>query len=344
MWQPIQPSKYCYRHFPRDYGLVVWLNAETIDTLITDFHQHQLLSNLANVDAAFMDKSSDETVEEVQTRLFRSNVPWLILFDNADRIAVDCFVPLGAGTKGHVLVTTRHVRAKSSGTLILGCLRTNEAIELLRRSAGSTQHGGSSNAAAAKDLCKKLGTAIEENEIRLARSRFHTADILYGQQFDSVDWEMVHEALNRVPRMFQMWACKQVMNIAPTNGNRPWEPDLCPLCPSCSQFRETCAHILLCNHSGRVETLMHSIDLLEQWLVEVDTDPDLRECLVEYARGRGGRTMPEICRGMDDRYRRVAEEQDAIGWRRFMEGMICRGLRHLQELYTTVEGSNVTGE
>ncbi len=47
---------------------------------------------------------------------------------------------------------------------------------------------------------------------------------------------------------------------------------------------------------------------------------------------------------MDDRYRRVAEEQDAIGWRRFMEGMICRGLRHLQELYTTVEGSNVMGE
>ena len=47
---------------------------------------------------------------------------------------------------------------------------------------------------------------------------------------------------------------------------------------------------------------------------------------------------------MDNRYRRVAEEQDAIGWRKFMEGMICRGLRHLQELYTTVEGSNVTGK
>jgi hypothetical protein len=85
----------------------------------------------------------------------------------------------------------------------------------------------------------------------------------------------------------------------------------------------------------RVETLTHSIDLLEQWLVEVDTDPELRECLVEYARGRGGRTMTEICRGMDNRYQRVAEEQDAIGWRRFMEGMICRGLRGLQELYTT---------
>ncbi len=47
---------------------------------------------------------------------------------------------------------------------------------------------------------------------------------------------------------------------------------------------------------------------------------------------------------MDHRYRKVAEEQDAIGWRRFMEGMICCGLRGLQEIYTTVNGSNVTGE
>jgi hypothetical protein len=54
--------------------------------------------------------------------------------------------------------------------------------------------------------------------------------------------------------------------------------------------------------------------------------------------------MTEICRGMGNRYRRVAEEQDTIEWRRFVEGMICRGLRGLQELYSTVEGSNVSGE
>jgi hypothetical protein len=47
---------------------------------------------------------------------------------------------------------------------------------------------------------------------------------------------------------------------------------------------------------------------------------------------------------MDHIYRKVAEELDAIGWRQFMEGMICCGLRGLQEIYTTVKGSNVTGE
>jgi hypothetical protein len=104
-----------------------------------------------------------------------------------------------------------------------------------------------------------------------------------GQQFDLVDWEMVHGALHRVPRMFQTWVCKQVMNIAPTNGNLPWEQDLSPLCPNCGQAWETCSHILLCNHTDQVEALMHSIDLLEHWLIEVDTNPDLCDCIVAYA-------------------------------------------------------------
>ena len=54
--------------------------------------------------------------------------------------------------------------------------------------------------------------------------------------------------------------------------------------------------------------------------------------------------MTEICRVMDHRYRKVAKEQDAFGWRCFMEGMICHGLRSPQEMCTTVNGLNITRE
>jgi hypothetical protein len=77
------------------------------------------------------------------------------------------------------------------------------------------------------------------------------------------------------------------MDIAPANGNRPWEKDLRPLCPSCDQVCETCLYILFCNHPGQVKALMQSVDLLEQWLIEVDTDPNLQKCIVGYARGQG---------------------------------------------------------
>ena len=132
------------------------------------------------------------------------------------------------------------------------------------------------------------------------------------------------------------------MNIAPANGNCPWEKDLCPLCPSCAQVNETCLHILICNHASQVDMLMKSVNLLEQWLEEVDTDPDLLKCIVEYTRGRGQLAILDICRGMDCQYTKMADEQDAIGWRRFMEGMVCRSIRRIQEMYMPMDGSNLS--
>jgi hypothetical protein len=81
------------------------------------------------------------------------------------------------------------------------------------------------------------------------------------------------------------------MDIIPANRNQPWEHTLCPLCPSCAQVHETCSHILFCNKKGRVDAMMKSINLLSSWMMGVNTDPDLRECIVEYAKGRGTITM-----------------------------------------------------
>ena len=38
----------------------------------------------------------------------------------------------------------------------------------------------------------------------------------------------------------------------------------------------------------------------------------------------------------------MAEEQDAIGWRRFMEGMISKKLRDIQTEYSVIEGSYIS--
>ncbi len=179
---------------------------------------------------------------------------------------------------------------------------------------------------------------------QLARSRFHDASILFADKFDKVDWEIIHFTLHRVPRMFQIWACKQIMDIAPANRNKPGERSLCPLCPSCTQVPKRCTHVLFCNHAGRVDVLMKSINLLACWLTEVDTDPNLWGCIVDYAKGHREVTMSDICLGMDTRYRLMAQDQDAIGWRRFMEGMICQQIREIQAMYTVIEGSRVTLE
>jgi hypothetical protein len=106
-------------------------------------------------------------------------------------------------------------------------------------------------------------------------------------------------------------------------GTMEWDKSVVRKCPSCMQLRDTCAHVLFCKHVGRVETLHHTIDLLESWLEEASTDPDLLDFIAEYAYGWGGCTMGEICHGLGGPFQQMARDQDAIGRRRFTEGMIC---------------------
>jgi hypothetical protein len=133
-----------------------------------------------------------------------------------------------------------------------------------------------------KPLCVFLGknklTSDKGDPLRfwvnkkLARECFYERDILYAHAFDKVDWQSFHLSLLHVPQLFQIWACKQVMGISPANGNIPWDKTIDPLCPSCRQIKETCLHILCCNHAGRVDALMKSIEILELWLIKVDMD------------------------------------------------------------------------
>jgi hypothetical protein len=178
---------------------------------------------------------------------------------------------------------------------------------------------------------------------QIARTTFFERKILFGKEFDSVDWEIIHGALWDVPQMYAIWANKQIMNTAAANNNKPWDRSNI-YCPSCSIMPESCEHILSCDNAGRVETLLKSIDMLNDWLEEVDTDSHLRACIIKFAKGRGSKSMTEICRrrGLGQRYRKMAEEQDAIGWRRFMEGMISRKLREIQTEYSIIEGSDIS--
>jgi hypothetical protein len=75
--------------------------------------------------------------------------------------------------------------------------------------------------------------------------------------------------------------------------------------------------------------MMKSVDLLLTRMAEVDTDPTLRECIMDYTKGRGTITMSEICQSMDTRFWQMARDQDEIGWQQFMEGMVTKGLRKI---------------
>ena len=124
---------------------------------------------------------------------------------------------------------------------------------------------------------------------------FRNHKILLPDQFKEVDWEMVYSALHEMPRMFQIWACKQVMGVAGTNlYQSKYRPNHDPKCPSCTRCVESCAHVLECQEEGRVETLLGTIDFFDRWMKKIGSDKVLRDCLVIYAKGRGEITMKDI--------------------------------------------------
>ena len=164
---------------------------------------------------------------------------------------------------------------------------------------------------------------------RLAREVFHDLGILSLRAFDQVAWRPVFDALHSLPRMFQIWAAKQVTGIAGTNlrlyiySRRKPNPH-CKLCPSCRIRTEDCDHVLTCQESSRVDCLLKSVERLDKWLEEQNTEPRLRVALVKYATGRGGVTMRMASCGMGSMFGRLSQSQDVIGWRRFMEGMFFK--------------------
>lgn len=175
---------------------------------------------------------------------------------------------------------------------------------------------------------------------QIAKTYYSARSILTHEQFDEVAWRQIYDIFHEVPRMFGIWAAKQVNNIAGTNAHQAiYKRDHNPHCPSCTVHRETCEHVLLCEEEGRVDALQLSIGLLDSWMRNVGTDNGLLYCVVEYARGRGGKTMEDITRGKGQRFQRLGISQDKIGWRRFMEGMISKEVLPIQQSYADISGS-----
>jgi hypothetical protein len=168
---------------------------------------------------------------------------------------------------------------------------------------------------------------------------------MFTDAFDEVDWPHVYRTLHEeVPQLFQVWACKQVMNIAATNQNlsRRHPDGRSNKCPCCTIHVETAEHVLLCPEAGRVKAFLLCTSALEQWLDEADTDPDLTDSIVEYVQRRGTVMMEEAISEAPPRFRPMALSQDKIGWRRFLEGMISKEITNIQQQYYAVNGSRMS--
>ena len=174
---------------------------------------------------------------------------------------------------------------------------------------------------------------------QLAKKIFFKLVILTPLGFKEVVWMLVYDTLHEVLQLFQLWAYKQVINIAGKNliqsGYKPYHYTTCP---SCDQCVETCAHVLSCNEAVWVNALYQSINILDKCLNKIGTHTHLCKYILQYAKGREGISMTYVLHGTGRRYIKLAASQDLVGWRRFMEGMIYKEMLVIQQEYLDLRG------
>ena len=133
---------------------------------------------------------------------------------------------------------------------------------------------------------------------QLTKELLFNLGILTPLGFKEVAWRPVYDILHEVPRLFQLWACKQVINISGTNLiQSQYKPHHDPTCTTYDECVETCAHVLSFNETGRVDALYQSIILLEKWIKKLGMHTQLRKFMLQYAKGRGRIIMTYLLHG-----------------------------------------------
>jgi hypothetical protein len=112
------------------------------------------------------------------------------------------------------------------------------------------------------------------------------------------------------------------MNLAVTNKNPRWQhrDGWSNKCPCYTIHVKMAEHVILCPEEGRVEVFMQSSMALEGWLQDVDTDPELADCIVEYLHRRGQESIDEIVQEVPGRLNAMGQSQERLDGEDFLKG------------------------
>ncbi|MDZ7342675.1 MAG: TIR domain-containing protein [candidate division KSB1 bacterium] len=165
---------YRYRNF---YKAILWVTAETIGTLISDFVKIAALLNLPEKDA----EQQELAVAAVKLGLQR-NSDWLLIFDNADTPElIEDFMPFDF--QGHILLTSRAQAFDNLGIINpieMQQMTPNEAEKFLIKRTGRSRLTRSERECL-KKLAEELGylpLALEQAGAYIYRKKCSFQDYL----------------------------------------------------------------------------------------------------------------------------------------------------------------------
>jgi hypothetical protein len=176
------------------------------------------------------------------------------------------------------------------------------------------------------------------------RTKLHDKGRLDENDFDLVDWDAVGDAMASFPNLFRLWASKHMSGFCPIGHMMKiwkfWPQDRG--CPCCGEDDETTMHLLICPDDGMQVTWDMNVDVIVDWLAEVDTEPAIAYCIAQALRPRSPDHL--FTAYSSPLIHAAATTQDRIGWRNFVEGKISKEWRILQSRHYLEIASRRSGD
>jgi hypothetical protein len=149
----------------------------------------------------------------------------------------------------------------------------------------------------------------------------------------SINWEACEDAIKRLGLNRSLWVPKWLAGYAPVGKvMQRYKFQTHAECPRCSQFEDT-LHVLKCQAPRAVAQWEASLAILDAWLIQSDTMPDIRHAIISRLTAWKTDAAPTASTytwpGIND----LVHSQDLVGWRSFLEGCVLNDWAAKQQSY-----------
>jgi hypothetical protein len=129
---------------------------------------------------------------------------------------------------------------------------------------------------------------------------------------DFIHWDAVSQVLKEVPRSRKIFIIKHTMGMCRVGKfMKLWGPREMDACPRCSN-PEDAGHVWFCDQMGALDVWEKALLDLSQWMETVQTDPDIRDTIINNLRGWRSSSSPQPSKQGQSLL--AFDQQTDIGW------------------------------
>lgn len=175
-----------------------------------------------------------------------------------------------------------------------------------------------------RDVDKQICHHISEDQMRAYWSKTRERG---GRQFDDVDWDGIHDAINKLPKHRQHWIAKHVLGECRVNTVMVKRKEkTCNKCKRCGEV-ETTSHVWKCRAPESLALWQQSLSKLRAHLTKTNTDPHLQAEILD---GLLAWYCPST-NALPNTH--LNQRQSLVGWDFIVEGWITQEWRQRQSNY-----------